>query len=101
MVNESEGYLSCVVNRSFYSALVLHSVMNGYVVSPRKSYTPYILQFYTESLSGEIKQPSHPTALRRYFFTPANRVYEYCACIARGNLRPGLKLEKPQGLMVA
>ena len=58
MVNESEGYLSCVVNRSFYSALVLHSVMNGYVVSPRKSYTPYILQFYTESLSGEIKQPS-------------------------------------------
>ena len=93
MVNESEGYLSCVVNRSFYSALVLHSVMNGYVVSPRKSYTPYILQFYTESLSGEIKQPSHPTALRRYFFTPAN--------IARGNLRPGLKLEKPRGLMVA
>ena len=75
MVNESEGYLSCVVNRSFYSALVLHSVMNGYVVSPRKSYTPYILQFYTESLSGEIKQPSHPTALRRYFFHPC----EYCA----------------------
>ena len=63
MVNESEGYLSCVVNRSFYSALVLHSVMNGYVVSPRKSYTPYILQFYTESLSGEIKQPS-PYSLR-------------------------------------
>ena len=45
MVNESEGHLSCVENRSFYSALVLHSVMNGYVVNPSKSYTPYILQF--------------------------------------------------------
>ena len=96
MVNESEGYLSCVVNRSFYSALVLHSVMNGYVVSPRKSYTPYILQFYTESLSGEIKQPSHPTALRRYFFTPANRVYEYCAW----ELEAWSKIRKTQGLTI-
>ena len=88
MVNESEGYLSCVVNRSFYSALVLHSVMNGYVVSPRKSYTPYILQFYTEALSGEIKQPSHPTTLRIEF-----------THIARGNLRPCLKFKNPWSMV--
>ena len=45
-----------------FGALVLQGVEWGRC-KPRKSYTPYILQFYTESLSGEIKQPS-PYSLR-------------------------------------